>query len=47
MSIYMGNNTSLDMLGIDTCKLLMWKGRALYLHDVLYAPEVCRNLVSL
>ena len=23
----------------------MLKGRALYLHDVLYAPKVCQNLV--
>ena len=45
-SIYMGNNTLTDVLGIGTCKFLMRKGRALYLHDVLYAPEVRRNLVS-
>ena len=43
----MGNNTSVDVLGIGTCKLLMRKGRALYLHDVLYALEVCENLVSI
>ena len=42
----MVNNTSSDMLGIGTCKLLMRKGHTLYLHDVLYAPEVHRNLVS-
>ena len=41
----MGNNTSADLLGIGTCKLLMRKGRTLYLHDVLFAPEVCWNLV--
>ena len=46
-SIYMGNNTSTDVLGIGTCKLLMQKGRTLYLHDVIYAPEVRRNLVSI
>ena len=45
-SIYMGNNTSADVLGISTCKLLMWKGRTLYHHDMLYAPEVRQNLVS-
>ena len=45
-SIYMGNNTSVDVHGIGTCKLLMRKGRTLYLHDVLYASEVHRNLVS-
>ena len=44
--IYMGNNTSVDVLGISIFILLMWKGRALYLHDVLYAPEVHQNLVS-
>ena len=42
----MGNNTSADVLGIDTCKLLMRKGRTLYLHDVLFAPEVRWNIVS-
>ena len=43
----MGNNTSTDVLGIGTCKLLMCKGRTLYLHDVLFALEVHRNLVSI
>ena len=46
-SIYMGNNTSADVLGIGTCKLLMRKGHALYLHDVLYALKVHRNLASI
>ena len=45
-SIYMGNNTSADVLGIGTCKLLMRKGCTLYLHDVLFAPEVRWNIVS-
>ena len=45
-SIYMGNNTSTDVLGIGTCKLLMQEGRILYLHDVLFALKVSRNLVS-
>ena len=45
-SIYMGNNTLAEVLRIGTCKLIMRKGRTLYLHDVLYAPEVRRNLVS-
>ena len=44
-SIYMGNNTSVDVLGIGTCILLMRKGRTLYLYDVLFALEVSRNLV--
>jgi hypothetical protein len=44
--IYMRNNASAAMLGISTCKLDLRGGRTLYLHDVLYAPEVQRNLVS-
>ena len=44
--IYMGKNTLLDVLGIGAYKLLIRKGRPLYLHGVLYAPEVRRNLVS-
>ena len=36
----------MDVLGIGTCKLVMRKGHTLYLHDVLYALEVRRNLVS-
>ena len=42
----MGNNTSTDVLRIGTCKLVMWKGHTLYIHDVLYALEVQPNLVS-
>ena len=42
----MGDNTSVDVLRIGTCKLLMWKGCTLYLHDVLYAPKVRQNLIS-
>ena len=42
----MGNNASTAVLGIDTCKLELQGGHTLYLHDVLYAPEVRRNLVS-
>ena len=46
-SIYIGNNTSTDLLGIGTYKLLMRNGHTLYLHDVLYASEVHWNLVSI
>ena len=52
-SIYMGNNASADMLGINTCTLLTRKRRTLYLHDVFFffffffAPEVFQNLVSI
>ena len=45
-SIYMGNNTSTNVLRIGTFKLLMWKDLTLYLHDVLFASKVRRNLVS-
>ena len=41
----MGNNTSTNVLGIGTYKLVMQRGHTLYLHDVLYALEVRRNLV--
>ena len=44
--IYIGNNTSANVLGIGNYKLVMWRGCTLYLHDVLYASEVQRNLVT-
>ena len=34
------------MKGIDTCKLDLSTGCTLFLHDVLHAPEIWRNLVS-
>jgi hypothetical protein len=43
----MGNNASAAVLGIGTCKLDLRGGRTLYLHDVLYAPEVRWNLMSI
>jgi hypothetical protein len=42
----MGNNASVAVLGIGTCKLDLRGGCTLYLHDVLYALKVQRNLVS-
>ena len=42
----MGSNILENVLGIGTCKLIMRKGRTLYLHDVLYVPEVRQNLIS-
>jgi hypothetical protein len=45
--IYMGNNVAAAVLGIGACKLDLRGGRTLYLHDVLYAPEVRQNLVSI
>ena len=43
--VYMGNESSVEVLGIGTFKLEMRRGRTLYLHDVLYAPDIRRNLV--
>ena len=44
--VYMGNEANVEVLGIVTFKLEMRRGRTLYLHDVLYAPDIRRNLVS-
>nr|CAD1823418.1 unnamed protein product [Ananas comosus var. bracteatus] len=44
--IYVGNNAEVDVKGIRTCKLVLHGGRTLLLHDILYAPEIRRNLVS-
>ena len=41
----MGNNAFTVVLRIGTCKLELWGGHTFYLYDVLYAPEVRRNLV--
>ena len=42
----MGNGDSVDVLGMCTYKLDLRGGRALLIHDVLYAPDVRRNLLS-
>ena len=44
--IYVGNNSRVEAKGIGTCKLQLYGGQMLYLHDMLYAPEIRRNLVS-
>ena len=36
---------NLKVKGIDTCKLVMRSGRTLFLHDVLFAPQICQNLI--
>ena len=36
--IYVGNNTKLELKGIDTLKLNLCGGCSLMLHDVLYTP---------
>ncbi|XP_019258256.1 PREDICTED: uncharacterized protein LOC109236514 [Nicotiana attenuata] len=44
--VYVGNNAKLEVKGIGTCRMDMRGGRSLMLHDVLYVPEIRRNLVS-
>ena len=44
--LYVGNNTKVAVIGIGTCQLHMRGGKNLILHDVLYAPEIRRDLVS-
>ena len=42
----MGNNLRVEIRSIGTCQLLMRGGCTLFLHDVLFASEIRRNLVS-
>ena len=44
--IKVGNGASVEVLGIGTYKLELRGGRTLLLYDVLYAPEIRRNLLS-
>ena len=44
--IKVGNGASVEVLGIGTYRLELHGGRTLLLHDVLYAPEIWRNLLS-
>ena len=43
--IKVGNGASVEVLGIGTYKLELHGGRTLLLYDVLYAPEIRRNLL--
>ena len=45
--IYVGNNSKAEVKGIGTCKLVMRSSQTLLLHDVLFAPDIRRNLVSM
>ena len=45
--IYVGNNSRVEVKGIGTCKLVLYRGQVLYLHDVLFAPDIRRNLISI
>ena len=44
--IYVGNNTRAEVKGIGTCKLVLDNGHTLLLHDVLFAPDIRRNIIS-
>ena len=44
--IYMGNDSTVDVLGIGTCELVFNSGHKLLLHNVLFAPDIRRSLVS-
>ena len=43
--IYVRNNSAVEVKGIGTCKLDLLGGRTLFLHDVLFAPKIKRNLI--
>ena len=45
--VYMGNNTYCDVLGIGIVKIMIPGERNLYLLDVLFAPTMRRNLISI
>ena len=45
--INVGNEASVEVLGIGTYKLELRGGRTLLLHDVFYTPEIRRNLLSI
>ncbi|XP_042983166.1 uncharacterized protein LOC122312588 [Carya illinoinensis] len=38
--IKVGNGASMEVLGLGTYKLDLWGGSTLFLHNVLYAPEI-------
>ena len=43
--IYVRNNSKAEVKGIDTCKLVKRSGQSSFLHDVLFALDIHRNLV--
>ena len=42
----MWNNSWVEVKGVGTCQLGMRGGWTLILHDVLFAPDIQQNLVS-
>ena len=45
--IYIGNNAKPEIKRIDTCKVTLCDSPYLMWHDILYATNIQRNLVSL
>ena len=45
--IYIGKNVRIQVKKKGTYKLVLRGGQTLFLHDVLYAPSIRRNLVSI
>lgn len=45
--VFVGNNASLEVKGLGTCKLVLRGGCSLLLHDVLFVPGIRRNLLSI
>ena len=45
--VYIGNNTYCDVLGIEAVKIMILGERNLYLSNVLFAPTMKRNLISI
>ena len=45
--IKVGNGASVEVLGIGTYKLELHGGHTLLLHNILYALEIRRNLLSI
>nr|XP_016471390.1 PREDICTED: uncharacterized protein LOC107793528 [Nicotiana tabacum] len=44
--VYMGNSTTVGVIGKGKVLLKLTFGKALALNNVLYVPSICRNLVS-
>ena len=44
--LYVGNNARVEVKGIGTYEIRFQGGRALILREVLYVPDIRRNLVS-
>ena len=45
-NVYMGNSTTSEIKGLEKVFLKMTYGKEVTLKNVLYIPEICKNLVS-